>query len=115
VPELARATAAVVPVRFGGGTRVKILEAFAHCVPVVTTTVGCEGIEVEPGRHLLIGDDAATFADACTRLLGDPALRARLAADGATLFEDRYRAERVRDTDAALASSVMATAPGAPR
>ena len=52
-PELAGATVAVVPVRFGSGTRVKILESFAHRVPVVSTTLGAEGLDVEDGVHLL--------------------------------------------------------------
>src|SRR5262249_44972626 len=56
-PELARADVVAVPVRFGGGTRIKVLEAFAHRIPVVSTTLGVEGLDVEAGRELLIADD----------------------------------------------------------
>ena len=67
--ELARASVAVVPVRYGGGTRVKILESFAHRVPVVSTSLGAEGLDVEDGVHLLIADDPEQFAAAVVRLL----------------------------------------------
>lgn len=89
--ELAQARVAVVPVRFGGGTRIKILEAFAHRVAVVTTTVGCEGLDVESGTHLLIADDPSAFASACLRLVADGETRARLTTAAAELWERRYR------------------------
>jgi glycosyltransferase involved in cell wall biosynthesis len=79
-PELARADVVAVPLRFGSGTRVKILEAFAHRVPVVSTHVGAEGLSVGHGEHLLLADDPDEFAEACVRLLRDVGLRARLAA-----------------------------------
>jgi glycosyltransferase involved in cell wall biosynthesis len=94
--ELARATVAVVPVRYGSGTRVKILESFAHRVPVVSTTLGAEGLDVEDGVHLLIADDPEAFAAATARLLEDPGLRARLADEGEALYLDRYE-RRVAD------------------
>lgn len=93
--ELESAQVAVVPIRFGGGTRIKILEAFAHGVPVVTTTVGCEGLDVVDGQHLIIVDDPARFADACVRVLGDPDLRARLVTAGAELWARQYRWDRI--------------------
>ena len=58
-PELARADVAIVPLRYGSGTRLKILESFAHRVPVVSTTIGAEGLQVEDGTHLLLADDPA--------------------------------------------------------
>jgi glycosyltransferase involved in cell wall biosynthesis len=61
----------VVPIRAGGGTRLKILESMALGRPVVSTTVGCEGIDVEPGKHLLIGDTAERFADQVLLLLSE--------------------------------------------
>ena len=88
--ELARATVAVVPVRFGSGTRVKILESFAHRVPVVSTTLGAEGLDVEDGVHLLLADEPEEFAAATVRLLGDPALRVRLTEAAEELYLDRY-------------------------
>ena len=69
--ELTRADVAVVPVRFGSGTRIKILEAFAHRIPVVSTTIGAEGLDVTNGRELLIADDPArspTRASSCSRI-----------------------------------------------
>jgi polysaccharide biosynthesis protein PslH len=78
VKELAGATVAVVPIRYGGGTRVKILESFAHRVPVVSTSLGAEGLDVEDGVHLLLADDAEQFAASTVRLLRDAQLRVRL-------------------------------------
>jgi hypothetical protein len=88
--ELARATVAVVPVRYGSGTRVKILESFAHRVPVVSTTVGAEGLDVEDGVHLLLADDPEEFAAATVRLLGDARLRMCLTEAAQTRYLDRY-------------------------
>jgi polysaccharide biosynthesis protein PslH len=81
-PYLLNATAAVVPLRYGSGVRYKILEAFAHGTPVVSTTVGCEGLGLRDGRDLLIADDPAAFATACERIVREPALRDTLAAGG---------------------------------
>jgi glycosyltransferase involved in cell wall biosynthesis len=93
--ELRRAAVVVVPIRFGGGTRIKILEAFAHGLPVVTTTVGAEGLEVEDGRHVLVADDPEDLARACLRLLDDPDVRSRLVAEGRALWQARYRSSAV--------------------
>jgi glycosyltransferase involved in cell wall biosynthesis len=88
--ELAHATVAVVPLRFGGGTRVKILESFAHRVPVVSTTIGAEGLDVEDGVHLLLADDPSEFAAATVRLLEDPRLRVRLTEAAEARYLDCY-------------------------
>jgi hypothetical protein len=76
------ANAVIVPVRAGGGTRIKVLEAFAHQRPVVATSAGAEGLEVTAGRHLLIADSPGDFAACCGRLMRDPALGRRLASQG---------------------------------
>jgi polysaccharide biosynthesis protein PslH len=94
--ELRRADVAVAPIRFGGGTRIKILEAFAHGIPVVSTAVGAEGLEVENHRQLLLADRADDLAEACLRLLGDSALRKTIAAEANALWEARYRASAVQ-------------------
>ncbi len=73
-PHLARASVAVVPLHAGGGTRLKILEAFAAGAPVVSTTLGAEGLDVVPGTHLLIADTARDFAHAVIRVLRRNAL-----------------------------------------
>src|ERR1035441_6459550 len=67
----------IVPIRIGSGTRLKIYECMAAGVPVVSTTVGAEGLSYEDGADIVIADDPAGFADACVRLLtGDAARRA---------------------------------------
>jgi glycosyltransferase involved in cell wall biosynthesis len=76
------ANAVIVPVRAGGGTRIKVLEAFAHQRPVVATSAGAEGVEVTAGRHLLIADSPGDFAACCGRLMRDPALGRKLAIQG---------------------------------
>ncbi len=89
-PAVAQSWACVVPLRVGGGTRLKILEAMALGTPVVSTSKGAEGLEVTHGEDILIADTPAEFADAVLRLLDDKALRARLAANGRRLVESRY-------------------------
>lgn len=107
-PVLGEADVVVVPLRAGSGTRLKILEAWAHGVPVVSTTIGAEGLPAQDGEQLLIADDADGLAAACLRLLDDPALRERLrdrglatvapfawpAIEGAFADEVRRRARR---------------------
>jgi glycosyltransferase involved in cell wall biosynthesis len=88
--ELARASLVAVPIRYGGGTRLKILESFAHRVPVVSTSLGAEGLAVEDGVHLLLADDPDDFAAATVRLLRDAALRVRLTGAAETLYLERY-------------------------
>ncbi len=89
-PYLERAAALIVPVRAGGGMRVKILEAMARGLPIVTTTIGYEGIELTPGQHLLVGDTPAAFAEALISILRAPALGRRLAAAGRRVAEEVY-------------------------
>jgi glycosyltransferase involved in cell wall biosynthesis len=88
--ELARADVVVVPIRFGGGTRIKILEAFAHRIPVVSTSVGCEGLEVSNGEHVLIADDPDGLADASVELLTDVDKRRSLIDAAHDLYTSRY-------------------------
>jgi glycosyltransferase involved in cell wall biosynthesis len=84
------AAAAVVPLLAGGGTRLKVLEALALGTPTVSTTKGAEGLEVVDGRHLLLADDPRRFADQVLRVLGDPALAARLSAESRALVRQTY-------------------------
>jgi glycosyltransferase involved in cell wall biosynthesis len=93
---------AIVPVRSGGGTRIEVLEAFAHGVPVVTTTIGAEGIDAIDGKHVLVADDADAFARACLSIKERPEFGTALAARGAALLAARYSPTRV---DAALAEA----------
>src|SRR5207249_5286525 len=81
-PHLARARVVVAPVRFGTGMRGKVLEALAMGRPVVTTSLGAEGLGAVSGRHLLVADDGPAFAGAIETVLTDPALATRLGANG---------------------------------
>ncbi len=89
-PLYRRADVALAPLRAGSGTRLKILEAFALGVPVVSTGLGHEGLEVTPGEHLLSADEAETFVAAVERLLADADLRRHLARQARHLVETRY-------------------------
>jgi glycosyltransferase involved in cell wall biosynthesis len=89
-PLVARAWSEVVPLRLGGGTRLKVLEALALGTPVVSTSKGVEGLELEPEQHLLLADTPAEFARATLRLLAEPALRARLAVAGRQIVRANY-------------------------
>lgn len=89
-PYLARAAVVVVPLRIGGGTRIKILEAMAMARPVVATTIGAEGLDVVAGRDLELADDPAAFAHRVADLLDVPARRAELGRNGRRLVEARY-------------------------
>lgn len=86
-PEYQRASVAVVPVRFGSGTRVKILEAFARRVPVVSTTLGAAGLGVVHGQELLLADHADSFASACVSLIQRDELRRRCIENALSLYE----------------------------
>jgi glycosyltransferase involved in cell wall biosynthesis len=89
-PYLEQAGVFIVPLRAGGGMRVKILEALARGLPLVTTTLGCEGIAVEHGRHVLIADTPEDFARETLRVLHDHALADALGRNGRRLIEDVY-------------------------
>jgi len=89
-PYLARADAFVVPVHAGGGMRVKILDAWLWGLPIVSTPVGAEGIQIRDGENILIAQDAAVFAQATLRLLTDPSLGQRLRVNGRAWVEAHY-------------------------
>ncbi|MBC8075642.1 MAG: glycosyltransferase [Chloroflexales bacterium] len=89
-PYLAASAALIVPVRAGGGMRVKILEALARGIPIVSTTVGYEGIALTPGEHLLVGDTPEAFAAALVRLLRSPETGRALVAAGRRRVEQLY-------------------------
>jgi sugar transferase (PEP-CTERM/EpsH1 system associated) len=87
---LGPAAATIVPLRVGGGTRLKIFEAMAAGKAVVSTTIGAEGLPTESGRHLLIADGAEAFAAAVVRVLRDPDLRRSLEREARSLVTERY-------------------------
>jgi glycosyltransferase involved in cell wall biosynthesis len=80
----------LVPLHAGGGTRIKILEAFAHRKPVVSTPLGAEGLNVVDGRELLIAEDPAALAGACARLFREPGTRERLVMEGYDCWSTRF-------------------------
>ena len=90
VAELARAQVAVVPLLAGSGTRFKILEAWAAALPVVSTSIGAEGLPARDGEHLLLADTAAAFADAVSRLLTCKNLRVSVGNSGRLLLEKEF-------------------------
>lgn len=89
-PAVAHAWAEVVPLRKGGGTRLKVLEALALGTPVVATAKGIEGLALEHDRHVLVANTPAEFATQTLRLLDQPELRARLAAAGRQVVGEHY-------------------------
>ncbi|RUP10155.1 glycosyltransferase family 4 protein [Hyphomicrobium sp.] len=89
-PHLASAAVVIVPLRLGGGTRLKIVEGMAMGKAIVSTELGAEGIEAQPGRDLLIEDEPQAFADAVGRLLSDPGLAARIGEAARKLAVQRY-------------------------
>jgi glycosyltransferase involved in cell wall biosynthesis len=94
IPELApymrEAAMVIVPVRAGSGMRVRILESFAYGMPVITTSIGLEGIDATPGEDVLVADTPAEFAAAIQKLLGDPDLQARLSENARMLVVNKY-------------------------
>jgi glycosyltransferase involved in cell wall biosynthesis len=89
-PVIARAAVCVVPLRQGGGTRLKILEAMALGTPVVATSKGAEGLDITPGRDILIADDPAEFAHEVIRLLRNSTLREQVTSNARRLVEQCY-------------------------
>jgi glycosyltransferase involved in cell wall biosynthesis len=89
-PYLRRASVVVAPLRIGSGTRLKVLEGLALAKPMVSTAIGCEGLDVVSGEHLLVADTSDDFADAVVLLLRDRALGSRLGGAGHRLVRDHY-------------------------
>jgi len=94
-PHMADCALLIVPLRIGGGTRLKILEAMAMGVPVVSTSIGCEGIEVERDRNILIADDPLEFADSIVAVLENETLHRSLSLNGRRLVEEKYDWRRI--------------------
>jgi glycosyltransferase involved in cell wall biosynthesis len=94
-PLITSSQVCIVPLLQGGGTRLKILEAFALGTPVVATTKGAEGLAAQPDRHLLIADDPAEFARAVLWVINEPELAANLTANARLLTQTHYDWDRV--------------------
>jgi len=111
-PYMERAAAYVVPIRVGGGTRLKIYEAMAMEKPIVSTTIGAEGLPVRNGEELLIGDTPDSFAEAVTRVLLDETLARDLGARAAGAVRARFGWSRVADSFADICRGVVVVRPG---
>ena len=96
-PFLSRAEVAIIPLFIGGGTRLKALEAIAMKKPIVTTSIGCEGLDLRDGKTALFANSPREFADAVITLLNDPSLRMSLAQGAWDEVLSRYRWESVGD------------------
>jgi glycosyltransferase involved in cell wall biosynthesis len=96
-PVYRRAHLAALPLFAGGGTRIKVLEAFAHLLPVVATPIALEGIGARSGEHALVAESADDFSEACRACLTERERATRLAAAARRLVDERYEHERVRE------------------
>ena len=105
---VAGAAVCVAPIRQGGGTRLKILEAMALGTPVVATSKAAEGLEVTPGRDILIADVPSEFAFQVVRLLRDSGLCRQLSAHARRLVEERYDWQAIGDQFVALVEEIVA-------
>jgi glycosyltransferase involved in cell wall biosynthesis len=106
-PYLWGSAVSIVPLRIGGGTRLKIYEAMAAKTPVVSTTIGAEGLPLESGRHIHLADDPHTFAARCVELLRDPDARQRMADEAWSLVKANFSWEQAaRRFEQALRKSI---------
>lgn len=94
-PYYAAASVAIAPTRLGGGTRVKIIEAFAYGCPVVSTPKGCEGLKVTDGCQLLVRETDQEFAQACADLIANPSLGKRISEQARDFFQKHHTQEIV--------------------
>ena len=92
-PAIAQSWLSIVPLRVGAGTRLKIIESMALGTPVVSTSIGAEGLDVVHGENILLADDPKDFAQAVLEILQNPQLRDKLSAAGLKLVKERYGAE----------------------
>ena len=94
-PYLWSSAVAIVPLRIGGGTRLKIYEAMAAQIPVVSTTIGAEGLSVNPPHDIRIADTPDHFAAHCRELLTDPGIRARISGAAREMVTAHFSWEHV--------------------
>lgn len=94
-PFFRTASVAVAPLRAGGGTSIKVLEAFARGVPVVATPAGARGLDVVHGTHVLLADTVESFAEQCARIVEQPELAGHLVASARHLAQTTYAVDQV--------------------
>lgn len=108
-PIYASASVCIAPVRYGTGTRIKILEAMAHGCAVVSTSKGCEGLEITPNEDIFVADSEADFAHACVSLLQDEAKRKAMGKAGRELILRCYSRSHQHDKLVKLLSEILLT------
>lgn len=111
-PYVNRAAVLAVPLRVGGGTRLKVLEGLSMEKAMVSTSLGCEGIDLRHGEHLLVADDARAFADAVLSLMDNLPLARALGAQGRALIERQYTWATIVDQLEAFHTRVLERVPG---
>jgi glycosyltransferase involved in cell wall biosynthesis len=111
-PHIAGAAAIIVPLRVGGGTRIKIFEAMAMGLPVVSTTIGAEGLPVIHGKHILLADSPQTFAESVLQVLDNPELGRSLAGNALGLIRASYTWEKVAERFEQLCLQALSAARG---
>jgi len=111
-PLYAEATAVIAPVRGGGGTKLKVLEAWQHGRPLVATSHAARGLAVDAGRHLLVADRPREFARHCAAVLTDPALAAALVREAGALLRSHYCLDMPADSPADARRSALEDAAG---
>jgi polysaccharide biosynthesis protein PslH len=107
-PFIQAAAVSIVPLRVGGGTRLKILESLALGTPVVSTTVGAEGLDLYDGEHLLLADSPLAFAESILRILAQDTLRVQLVEAGRRRVREQYLWSSIRSHAAKLARTWLA-------
>ncbi len=111
-PHVARSHVYVIPLFVGSGTRIKAFEAMAMGRPVVSTSLGIEGLDVTDGEHFLRADNAEAFSRGILSLLDDPAIRARIAAEARRLMEARFSWSNVASQFEAICARALARRSG---
>lgn len=89
-PYIRRASVYIVPLRMGGGTRLKIGEALSMKIPIVTTSIGCEGIDIVSGESAIIADDPISFANGIISLIQDDSMKKKLVRNGYDVVQSKY-------------------------
>ena len=110
-PHMTEACCCVVPLRVGGGTRLKILDAWAMGKAVVSTSLGCEGLNAVDGENILVRDDPKAFARAVADVLADPGLRRNLEVNARKTAEQRYGWDRIGERLRTAYRQLMAFGP----
>jgi len=113
-PFLVRGAVCIVPLRIGGGTRLKIFEAMAMGKGVVSTSVGAEGLAVQSGENILLADTPNDFAESVISLLTNPKRRQQLGTAARTMVQENYSWTRVAEDFACALRGVMSRTPTAP-